>query len=84
MIKPNSLMTIRDMGMPFHKTIYQSGNLFVMFKVTFPDTLKPSVYPDLVKALGEAETNSDTTTDETVQLEAYHENQKNTHVQGGT
>jgi len=73
-IKPNSLMTLRDLGMPFHKTSYQTGNLFIMFKVTFPDTMKPEVFGELTKALGEAEVNKDTKTEETVKLESYHEN----------
>ena len=38
-IKPNTLMTIPGKGLPFHKTPYQFGNLFVYFKVKFPDTL---------------------------------------------
>ena len=79
-IKPNSLMTLKDLGMPFHKTTYQSGNLFVMFKVEFPDTLKPAVYKNLTDALGDCPKNPEEKSDEIVELETFHENQKNTHV----
>ena len=36
-IKPNSTMTCEGLGMPFHKTPYKFGNLFVTFKVQFPE-----------------------------------------------
>lgn len=36
-IKPNSIMTCEDLGMPFHKTNYKHGNLFINFTVKFPD-----------------------------------------------
>jgi len=35
--KPNSTMTCEGLGMPFHKTPYRFGNLFITFKVRFPD-----------------------------------------------
>ena len=38
-IKPNSQMTCEGLGMPFHKTSYKFGNLFVNFKVKFPETI---------------------------------------------
>ena len=41
-IKPDSLMTIEDKGLPFHKNSYKFGNLFVLFKVKFPETLGPN------------------------------------------
>jgi len=36
-IKPNDLMTCEGLGMPFHKTPYKNGNLFISFSVKFPD-----------------------------------------------
>jgi len=39
-IKPDSLMTIPDKGLPFHKSPYKFGNLFVLFQVKFPDSLE--------------------------------------------
>ena len=38
-IKPDSIMTIEDKGLPFHKNPYKFGNLFVLFNIKFPDTL---------------------------------------------
>lgn len=38
-IKPDTLMTIEEKGLPFHKSPFQFGNMFVLFKVKFPDTL---------------------------------------------
>jgi DnaJ-class molecular chaperone len=32
-------MTVEEKGLPFHKNPYKFGNLFVLFKVTFPKTL---------------------------------------------
>ena len=40
-VKPNSLMTCEGLGMPFHKTTYEHGNLFVNFKVKFPEKVTP-------------------------------------------
>jgi len=36
-IKPDTLMTIEEKGLPFHKNSYLYGNLFVLFKVKFPE-----------------------------------------------
>lgn len=39
-IKPEDIKTIEGFGMPFHKTSYKFGNLFILFKIRFPDSLK--------------------------------------------
>lgn len=38
-IKPNDTMTVEGLGMPFHKTSYKNGNLFITFNIKFPDTV---------------------------------------------
>ena len=38
-IKPDATMTVEGMGMPFHKTSYKNGNLFIKFTVSFPDAV---------------------------------------------
>lgn len=38
-IKPDSVMTCEGLGMPFYKTPYEFGNLFITFKIKFPDTI---------------------------------------------
>jgi len=50
-VKPNSLMTVKDLGMPFFKTSYQSGNLFVLFKVNFPDKIDEKLFDSIKKCL---------------------------------
>lgn len=39
-IQPNTMKCCEGLGMPFHKTPYKFGNLFINFKIKFPDTLK--------------------------------------------
>jgi len=38
-VKPDALMTIPEKGLPFHKTPFKFGNLFVLFTVKFPSSL---------------------------------------------
>lgn len=50
-IKPNSIMTCEGLGMPFHKTPYKYGNLFINFKIKFPDTLEDGQVAAVKKVL---------------------------------
>ena len=38
-IKPDQILTVPEKGMPFYKNAYKYGNLFIMFKVQFPDRI---------------------------------------------
>ena len=38
-IKPEDLKTLEGKGLPFHKKSWEFGNLFIIFKVTFPDSM---------------------------------------------
>ena len=38
-IKPNSWKSIQDEGMPVHGRPYEKGNLYIHFKVVFPEEL---------------------------------------------
>jgi DnaJ-class molecular chaperone len=38
-IQPDQILTIQEKGMPFHKNSFKQGNLFIMFKVKFPQTI---------------------------------------------
>jgi DnaJ-class molecular chaperone len=38
-IKPDDIKTVVEKGLPFHKSSFKFGNLFVMFKVTFPKSV---------------------------------------------
>ena len=50
-IKPDTLMTVEDKGLPFHKNPYKFGNLFILFKVKFPETMDESQKSSVNKVL---------------------------------
>ena len=86
-IKPDSLMTIEDKGLPFHKNPYKFGNLFVLFHIKFPDSLEEIQRNQISKTLSsmkKAKPDADMDTEETVILQEFKDEHKNTHVQGGT
>ena len=58
-IKPDDLKTVPDKGLPFHKQPYKSGNLFIMFKVTFPDSIPVNQLASLKAALPGPTTSGD-------------------------
>lgn len=88
-IKPNSVMTCEGLGMPFHKTPYKFGNLFVTFKVEFPESVDGAQMAEIQKILAsqdksKAEKAEVNKVEQTVQLQKFEEHHKNTHAQGGT
>lgn len=78
-IKPNSLMTVKELGMPFFKTSYQSGNLFILFKVTFPDKIEEKLFDSIKKCLPKAPAPSSETADIKATMEEFSEDHKNKH-----
>ncbi len=38
-IKPDDIKTVEGFGMPYHKQSYKFGNLFIVFKVKFPESI---------------------------------------------
>eukprot|EP00344_Euplotes_crassus_P007162 CAMPEP_0196994280 /NCGR_PEP_ID=MMETSP1380-20130617/591_1 /TAXON_ID=5936 /ORGANISM="Euplotes crassus, Strain CT5" /LENGTH=415 /DNA_ID=CAMNT_0042409609 /DNA_START=10 /DNA_END=1257 /DNA_ORIENTATION=+ len=82
-IKPKSLMTLKEMGLPFHKNSYEFGHMFILFSVEFPETLKDDQVTQLTKIL-KAPKKSKDAFDTEAQLEKYNEDHRNTHVEGGT
>jgi len=52
-------MTCEGLGMPFHKTPYKYGNLFINFKVKFPDTLETDQIDKIQKVLSNQKPKSD-------------------------
>jgi DnaJ-class molecular chaperone len=44
-------MTCEGLGMPFHKTPYKFGNLFINFKVKFPDSMETEQIEKIQKVL---------------------------------
>ena len=86
-IKPDDLKTVVGKGLPFHKKTYQFGNLYFIFKVSFPDSLNIKQVEALnVIFVGNKKKNTDDEMDasETCKLTKFDENQRNTHAQGGT
>lgn len=82
-IKPNSLMTLKELGLPFHKTIYNTGNLFILFKVVFPDRIDPKSFDAIQKILPKPAKQKEVG-EKTVVLEEFSEEHRNSHHQGGT
>lgn len=50
-IKPDTFKVIKDEGMPLHGRPYQKGNLYVQFKVEFPESLDVDAFAALRKVL---------------------------------
>lgn len=82
-VKPNSLMTLKGLGLPYHKKSFETGHMFVLFRIDFPDKLKDDQVTQIAKAL-KAPKRKEEAFDTEHLLEEYSENQRNTHVQGGT
>jgi len=41
-IKPDSIMTVEEKGLPFHRKTFAFGNLFIKFNVSFPKKMGPA------------------------------------------
>jgi DnaJ family protein A protein 2 len=85
-IKPEDIKTVEGFGMPFHKTSYKFGNLFVLFKIKFPNNLNEAQVSGIAKALASTKKSQDADmeTSETINLQDFTEGHKNTHHEGGT
>lgn len=88
-IKPDDLKTVIGKGLPFHKKAFECGNLYIIFKVSFPDSLNLKQVEALKLCLSQANKKKNEDDDvmeatETCKLSKYDENQRNTHAQGGT
>ena len=82
-------MTVEGLGMPYHKTPYKYGNLFINFKIKFPEKLTDDQISSVKGVLsGQAKTKAQVTATKLVEkvemLVPFEESQKNTHAQGGT
>jgi DnaJ homolog subfamily A member 2 len=98
-IHPDSLFTVENLGMPFHKKTYQHGNLIIQFKIKFPTTVDAKTMTLLTSALGSADSKakggkgagkggkkeeSKEDAAEVCELKAFDEGHRNTHHRGGT
>jgi DnaJ family protein A protein 2 len=85
-IKPDEIKTVEGHGMPYHKQTFKSGNLFVVFKVVFPDSLKPEQITQIDQALSTQKSKTkdvDMEVAETCHMIQYKEFHRNTHHEGG-
>lgn len=85
-IKPDDLKTLPEKGLPFYKQPFKFGNLFITFKVVFPDSMPVAHLPALKKALPAPQkgNDDDDMAAETVLLQPFDEAQRNTKAAGGT
>jgi DnaJ family protein A protein 2 len=88
-IKPNQIMCIPDKGMPFHKKSWNYGNLFIMFKIVFPNKVSLDQKNIARACLLEMENQKEPAKpDEMIRdvrvMIPFEEKQRNTHPQGGT
>jgi DnaJ family protein A protein 2 len=83
-IKPDDIKTVLGKGLPFHKQAFKFGNLFVLFKVTFPATLNKTQIAGIATSLSTMKSpDVDMSTAETVMLSDYNETVRNTRATGG-
>ena len=83
-IKSDEIKTIQGQGMPYHKQSYKFGNMFIVFKIKFPETLQAKQLELISQALGRPKAeNEDMDVAETVKLQKYSEDHRNTHHEGG-
>lgn len=88
-IKPDTLMTCEDLGMPFHKSPYKFGNLFIKFSIRFPEKMSQTqidsanVILSAQKKSSQEQKEIDAASEKVV-LTKFEERHKNTHAQGGT
>jgi len=97
-IKPDSLFTCENLGMPFHKRTYQNGNLIIQFKIKFPtqiDAKSSTLLQDALSGVsgavagaakgGKAAAKKDDDKDAVVcELKTFSEDHRNTDHRGGT
>lgn len=83
------MMTCEGLGMPFHKTPYKFGNLFILFKIKFPETVNQGQIDQIGNVLSmqkksDAQLKAVQNVTDIQKLEKFNESQKNTHAAGGT
>jgi len=87
-IKPDSLMTVTGLGMPFYKKSYEFGNLLIKFSVEFPDSIPvgdkiTSIHEALASTKGQEVKATEKEVDEVCVMQKLEDGHKNTHAEGG-
>lgn len=89
-IQPDQILTVTEKGMPFHKNSFKFGNLFILFKVKFPETIPSELTEGLKQTIKQIEGAEAQQPEENLDiaerkyLTKFEESQRNTHHQGGT
>jgi len=85
-IKPGDIKTLENQGMPFHKTPYKFGHIFIIFSIKFPEKLDDNQAKAISKELSFQKSKTDPADDiaETIILGDYKDYHKNTHHEGGS
>ena len=88
-ISPGSQMTCEGLGLPFHKTSYKFGNLFITFNIKFPEQVNQKQIQEFTSILSSQQKSNEEKqriagADEQAELIKFEEYHKNTHAQGGT
>lgn len=88
-VTPDQLMTCEGLGLPYHKTPYKHGNLFIKFNIKFPESMTQTQI-DAANGIMKQQQKSASelkeleNADEKVTLVKFQDHHKNTHAQGGT
>ena len=84
-IKPDDIKTVEGHGMPYHKQPYKFGNLFVVFKIVFPESLQSAQISKIGESLAAQRKKGDVDMEvsETCSMMPYKEHHRNTHHEGG-
>lgn len=85
-IKPDQLMTVENQGMPFHKKVYNMGNLIIQFKIKFPTSMDKTQVGTITQALGAGHKAAEKPKGEiaeTLEMKNFEEYHKNVHAGGG-
>ena len=86
-IKPNEIMQINEKGMPFHKTAWKFGHLFIKFNIIFPETLsaeqKDKVHHSLIGVDKQKTAIPNERIKEVKTMNPFDPETRNSHHQGG-
>lgn len=85
-IKPLTLKTVKDLGMPFHNAPYKYGHLYIDFEIVFPGELDEEEVKQITEILRNERLHKPVTkdmTDEVYLLSDYKIEDENTHHSGG-
>jgi len=84
-IKPEDIKTVQEKGLPFHRQSYKFGNMYVVFKVSFPKQIPKAALQAVSTALAvQKQADVDMSAEETCILAPYSEADRNTQATGGT